>query len=278
MNYKNLYNLRIWLFFIISLITLNTASQTNEIGVFLGGSMFHGDIGRKNAEATILDTRPVWGIQLKRNLNYHFSINLAFNRGELYGSDELSSDLFALERDITFKSKITELGLLLEFNFHPYLTRDVDYKSSPFIFTGISKFYFNPQGQYGDGNWYDLRPLSTEGQESDLYLARERYKLNGISIPIGIGYKVNIYEYLTISVNIGWRITFTDYIDDVSTTYVEEQILTDVGLALADPSQYNFNTGFQRGNPYTNDKYGFWGISILYSIKDRNKGCDNIVY
>ena len=133
----------------------------------------------------------------------------------------------------------------MEFNFLPYLTRDIDYNHSTFIFTGITRFYFNPKGQYLDGNWYELRPLTTEGQASDLYLARDRYKLSGFSIPFGIGYKINAYEFLTLSFNVGWRITFTDYIDDVSTTYVEESILTEIGEELADPSGYDFNTGFQ---------------------------------
>ena len=278
MNNKSLYNLKILLFLILGCICNKSLSQTNEIGFFLGGSMFQGDVGPQNAEKSILNTKPVWGLQFKRNLNYHFGVNLSITRGELYSSDDLSNDLFALQKNITFKSNITEFGLFLEFNFQPYLTRDPDYNNSTFIFSGITKFYFNPEGQYIDGNWYSLRPLSTEGQESDLYLARERYKLSGYSIPIGIGYKINAYEFLTISFNLGWRITFTDYIDDVSTTYVEESILTELGQVLADPSENNFNTGFQRGNPYTNDKYGFLGISILYSIKDRNKDCDNIVY
>ena len=83
---------------------------------------------------------------------------------------------------------------------------------------------------------------------------------------------------ITINLKWSWRITTTDYIDDVSQTYVEDGILSNVGEQLSNQSNIAFQPGFQRGNPNNNDKYGFFGISIMYSIKDPNKGCDNITY
>ena len=267
------------LFILIIISCINpTLSQTNELGIFVGGSLFHGDVGYQNAEYSVLDSRPVLGIHLKRNFNYHFGVMFSISKGSLFADDMSSGDAFIQLRGLHFKSKITEFGLLFEFNFKPYLSYDNDHNHSPFIFSGITKFYFNPQAQYSDGNWYNLRPLSTEGQESDLYPSRDFYKLNGIAIPIGIGYKVNIYEFLTLSFNLGWRLTFTDYIDDVSTTYVESTLLSDLTSELMDPSEYHFPSGFQRGNPYNKDKYGFFGLSILYSIKDPNNGCNDIIY
>ena len=253
-------------------------SQTNDVGVFLGGSLFHGDIGHSNAENAALNAQHVFGFQLKRNLNYHFGVSININRGSLFASDANSSDIFKLERNLHFKSKITEIGLIGEFNLRPYMSRDADYNTSPFIFLGISKFYFNPQAQGNDGTWHNLRPLGTEGQGSDFYPQRALYKLNGIAIPFGIGYKINIYEFLTLNINMSWRITFTDYLDDVSTTYVDPSILSDLGAELADQSQNTFKEGFQRGDPNDNDKYGFFGITISYSIKDPQQKCENINY
>jgi len=259
-------------------ISYYTFGQTNEIGFFLGGSMFHGDIGYQNAEQSIYNSQPVLGIQLKRNFNYHFGLNLSIKNGNLYAHDNNSSNHFLLDRNLSFKSNITELSLILEFNFRPYLSRDTEYNNTPFIFSGISRFYFKPQGQSEDGVWHNLQALNTEGQGSDLYPNRDFYKLHGIAIPIGIGYKINVYDYLTLSFNCGWRLTFTDYIDDVSNTYVNESILTELGEELADPSHIDFEDGFQRGDPYSKDKYGFIGLGILYSIEDPKKGCNNIVY
>jgi len=240
--------------------------------------MFHGDIGYQNAEQSIYSSKPAIGIQLKRNFNYHFGINISIIRGNLYASDKNSRNAFFLDRNLNFRSKITDLSITMEFNFRPYLSRDNDYNSTPFVFTGISKFYFKPQGESVNGIWYNLQTLNTEGQGTDLYPNREFYKLNGTAIPIGIGYKINIYEYLTLSFHCGWRLTFNDYIDDVSSTYVNESVLNSLGEELADLSLIDFEDGFQRGDPYSKDKYGFFGISILYSISDPNDGCNNIVY
>ena len=259
------------------IISIPMMSQTNEIGLFLGGSLFHGDVGYKNAEYSLLNTKPAIGLNFKRNFNYHFGLLLSFNMSTIHANDNVSSDVFNINRNIDFKSKINELALVLEFNFQPYLSRDTDYSNTSFIFAGISKFYFNPQNNY-DERWYNLQALGTEGQGSDLYPSREIYALNGWAIPLGVGYKVNIYNSITLAFNIGWRITWIDYIDDVSMTYVEESVLNQTAAELANQSNNNLPSGFQRGNPYNNDKYGFIGINILYSIKDRNNGCDNIVY
>ena len=272
------HNLKNIILFICSFNYVIATCQTNEIGIFLGGSLFHGDIGNNNAEYAILNTQPAFGFQLKRNLNYHFGISINLNRGTLFATDENNADLFKLERNLHFKSKITEFGLIGEFNFRPYISRNSEYNQSPFVFFGITNFYFNPQAQSSNGNWHNLRPLGTEGQGSDFYPQRELYRLKGIAIPFGVGYKINIYEYLTLNINLSWRITFTDYIDDVSTTYVNPDILSELGAELANPSENKFKEGFQRGDPNQNDKYGFLGLTILYSIKDPQQNCENITY
>jgi len=267
----------------ISLIILllacsNIIGQTNEVGLFLGGSLFKGDIGVHRSEYIINNAKPTFGFQFKRNFNHHFGVSFNVNKGELYSADRYSNDVFELARNLNFRSKITELNLLLEFNFRPYMSRDPEHNTSPFIFAGITKFFFNPQGQYNDGTWYDLRPIGTEGQGSDFYPNKNLYELNGLAIPFGFGYKINVYEFLTLNLNISWRITFTDYLDDVSNTYIDLSRLDEINAELSDQSNNKFRPGFQRGNPHNNDKYGFVGINILYSIKDPKKECNNIVY
>ena len=252
-------------------ISNNIIGQTREIGLFMGGSLFHGDVGYLNAESAILNSKSVFGFQFKRNFNYYFGMNISINHGEIFADDMLSSEKYRINRGLHFKSKITEFALISEFNFRPYLSRNTDYRNTPYIFAGISKYFYNPEAQGDDGNWYSLRPLNNEGQGSDLHPEREVYKLNGIAIPFGFGYKLNIYEFITLSLNLSWRITFNDYIDDVSTTYTDQS-------KLDNNSNNTFSEGFQRGNPYDNDKYGFLGVSIIYSIKDPQQGCNDIVY
>lgn len=278
MKFDLTHKLKILVLLVCGFMFTNVVCQTNEIGVFVGGSLFKGDIGAHSNEYILFNSQPALGFQFKRNLNYHFGINLTVNRSELYGADKYSSDAFELERNLHFKSKITEFGLMLEFNFRPYMSRDPEHNMSPFIFAGITKFFFNPQAKHPDGTWQNLRSIGTEGQGSDFYPTRRLYDLEGISVPFGIGYKINVYDFLTLNFNLSWRITFTDYIDDVSSTYIDISTLDDFDAKLVDQSNNKFNPGFQRGDPNNNDKYGFVGLTILYSIQDPKKDCNNIVY
>ena len=95
---------------------------------------------------------------------------------------------------------------------------------------------------------------------------------------LGLGYKINVYDFITININLSWRFTFTDYIDDVSTVYVNKNLLSELGAELADLSEIGLSPGTQRGNPNNNDKFGFLGVTIIYSIKDPQNECNNIVY
>ena len=256
---------------IILLFTNNIAGQSRELGLFIGGSLFHGDVGYLNAESSIIQTKTSFGFKVQRNLNYHFGLNLSANHGELFADDILSSDIYRVNRGLHFKSKITEIALISELNFRPYMSYNTEYNRTPYVFAGVAKYFYNPKAQGPDGNWYSLRPLNNEGQGSTIYPEREVYKLHGVSIPFGVGYKFNLYEFITLSFSMSWRITFNDYIDDVSTTYIEQN-------KPENQSDNNLTQGFQRGNPYDNDKYGFVGLSITYSIKDPQKGCTDIVY
>ena len=105
MKYNIIYTLHRRILLILVFICSNIIGQTHEIGVFLGGSLFHGDVGYNHAEYAILDSKPVFGFKFKRNFNYHFGLNLSINRGEIYGNDASSSDLFALQRNLHFKCR-----------------------------------------------------------------------------------------------------------------------------------------------------------------------------
>tara|TARA_B100000963_G_scaffold361607_1_gene398073 strand:- start:2427 stop:3251 length:825 start_codon:yes stop_codon:yes gene_type:complete len=273
-----MFNRIFFLVIVFALINSNFSSaQTNELGIFFGGSLFHGDLGFQNSENSFMSSRPSYGINIKRNINYYFGLNLSLKRSIIQAKDSSSEDLFNKNRDLDFRSSVTDLSLLFEFNFQPYSSRDSEYNNSFFIYSGISRFNFNPQRQSENGFWYNLRPLNTEGQGSDFYPGRKPYDLSTFAIPVGIGYKVNIIEYLTLSFHMSWRFTFTDYLDDVSTSYVEPSVQSPLTLDLSDNLNESYPVGFQRGDPNNFDKYGFFGISILYSIKDPSKECIDII-
>jgi hypothetical protein len=165
---------------------------------------------------------------------------------------------------------------------------------SGYIFAGIGGFYYNPQAYFDAENyqgtllpeqlpasgWYNLRPLRTEGQ--GFFDTRDEYSQFSVAIPFGLGANFQITNNLAIGIQYGFRKTFTDYIDDVSKTYVDPAIYSlifeepsRIALAeyFANPSNNSLSKsvtapGQQRGNPYNTDAYMFGMITVYYKIPD----------
>ena len=77
-------------------------------------------------------------------------------------SDERDSDdTIALDRGLHFKSPIYEISGQLEFNFLPYQPGNPLYTWTPFIYTGLSIFNFNPKAENQNGEWVNLQELGT---------------------------------------------------------------------------------------------------------------------
>lgn len=117
-----------------------------------------------------------------------------------------------------------------------------------------------------------LQPLGTEGQ--GLIASRTKYSLIGICIPVGIGFKYTIDRYWGVGLEIGLRKTFTDYIDDVSTTYFDfanYPDANDLAAVLADRSNKSdpkvTTAGQQRGDPRDKDSYMFGIFSLNYKLR-----------
>ncbi len=265
------------------LIVLTSSAQRKkrsaEVGVFLGGSYYIGEI---NPTAHLNQfTKPAGGFVFRYNMNSRLSARLNFLAGRIEGHDSFSSSEAALQRNLNFKSPINELSLQLEFNFFDYAIGNEKRKFSPYLFLGIAGFKFNPQGQLANGAWVALQPLGTEGQGLDGGASKKKYKLIQLSIPFGVGAKVHLSKNIGISFEWGMRKTFTDYLDDVSKKYYDPTVLaaTRGGTAavLSDPSigtdpGYS-NTGRQRGNPTNKDWYSFVGIALTIKLKEKRETC-----
>ena len=117
------------------------------------------------------------------------------------------------------------------------------YPFSPFIFTGVSLFNFNPKAEASDGQWYTLQELGTEGQGTTSFQNRKPYSLTQLSIPFGGGVKIGVSDDFNIIIEYGLRKTFTDYIDDVSTTYAGiPSEFDNITIELADRSLDDYTT------------------------------------
>lgn len=274
-----------FILFIALLTALTSIAQrkkrTAEIGVFLGGSYY---IGELNPLRHINQfTKPAGGFVFRYNMNKRLSARANLFFGNIEGHDSFSNSEAAQQRNLSFKSPITEFSGQLEFNFMDYQIGMEKHRFSPYIFFGIAGFKFNPQGQFGN-NWVSLQPLGTEGQGLDGGASKKKYKLVQMSIPFGVGAKANLSKNIGVSFEWGLRKTFTDYLDDVSTKYYDPVALGAArgatAAAMSDPSIGTdpgvSNAGRQRGNPTNKDWYSFIGIALTIKLKDRPETCPGV--
>lgn len=176
------------------------------------------------------------------------------------------------ERNLSFKSKITEVIMVAEFHplfiFIDWPSKDVPPpRFSPYALAGIGFFSFNPQTKLGN-KWVDLQPLSTEGQGFDEYPDRKPYKLHQVNFPVGFGVKYEVSGLINVRAELCHRILSTDYLDDVSKRYVNPDVYDNHfnGTRLINAKTLNArnsNTtppfiaapGKIRGDPRDNDAY-----------------------
>lgn len=268
--------------FLVSILLLITShlalSQSAEVGLFLGTTTYKGDLNVSlfNFKAV----QPAVGVLYRKNLNHHWAHRLGFTYGTIVGDDALSDDEYQNRRNLSFKSNIFDLHYYIEFNFFPYQIANPETRFTPFVFTGINGYFFNPKAEL-NGDWYNLQPLGTEGQGTNAYPDRSPYKRLQMAIPFGGGVKVRLSSRFGLTVEAAARRLFTDYLDDVSTTYADKAVIAaengDIAAILSDRSidgQTFDNTNRQRGNASDNDWYMFAGITINYTIsKKYNDNC-----
>lgn len=264
------------LFFSLLLISsaIQCFSQSSELGLMLGGSTYKGELNKHLFNTKFV--HPAAGIFLRRSLNSFWSFRAGVNYGRISGNDARSNDEFAKFRNLSFRSDILEVNGLFEFNFFPFQTAsEASAKATPFLMFGISVFRFNPKANL-DGTWYELQPLGTEGQGSGQENAARNYRRVQVSLPIGGGFKVKLSNRFMLTLEAAARRTFTDYLDDVSTTYPNvlqlETTNGPVAAALSDRSPYqqtDLNAKRQRGNKSDHDWFMFSGLTINWTLSKK---------
>jgi len=255
-------------------------SYRKEVVFQIGASQFLGDLGGLNKVGTDFSpvdlefslTKPAVAIayryKLLKNINWHSSLNYLL----VAGDDKLTTETFRNNRNLNFKSNVFELATRIEVSLfsnkvgHRYglsntMGRRKKSRAYEIIgFIGIGGFYFNPKGRNPiSGVWTKLEPLHTEGQ--GLPGGPSKYKKVAISIPMGVAYRMILSKEWCVGIELNFRKTFTDYIDDVSTVYYDryalEQAYGSTALLMADPSLGNIPTatapdgsgnGAQRGD------------------------------
>jgi len=232
-------------------------AQEMDVGILGGGTYYLGEL---NPGKQFLFTRPAFGGLLRINLDNRWAARLNILRGAMAGDDRVSK--VNETRNLRFKSSITEISVIGEFNFLEYFTGSKINYFSPYLLVGPGYFIFNPKAPW-DGNYYELNDIGTEGTDNN-------YKLYGFTAIFGFGFKYSLTNRIGISLEWGMRKTFTDYLDDISTEYYID--FDNVGNItyeelLSDLSEQKHDPGMQRGNPQNNDWYSFAGFSLTYRFK-----------
>lgn len=262
-----------------------------EVYSGFGIAYFSGDLGGTSFSPSSL--KPVVSGGLRYYFTNRVAVRVNLSYAKLAADDSLSSNLYSKQRNLNFKSDIMDAALQIEYSLLNWNIRgqskkliktQTNRRHNLYVFTGISVFHFKPYGKL-NGQWYSLHELSTAGQ--GLPNGAKPYSLYAISIPIGSGYKILVNKTVSIGVEVTFRKTFTDYIDDVSAPYYDNTLLRqakgNLAADIADKNKFRDGAkrraGEGRGNPNSNDNFAFLQITFnkrlnLYSGR-RDLPCTN---
>lgn len=216
-----------------------------EAGLVLGGANYGGDLVQPDL-FTLKETKPMYGFFFRYPINPQWGIRANMMHGKISGDDQnYLSPSWRQQRAFNFKTNLTELGLLIEWNplekrrFAP--NSSFNKKVSPYLFTGIAGVFFDPQTNFSENKLDQLTAAIEVDQSSQFPNAQ-------LTIPMGMGVKVNVSDRLVVGVEGGVRPGFTDYLDGVS----------------------------QSGNAADNDWYGFAGATVSFRMVERDTDHDGI--
>ncbi len=249
-----------------------------SLGVMGGASYYIGELNPYEHFGE--GTHPGGGLIYRYPLNKRFLLRTHLFYGKVSGSDGDARTRFRQNRNLHFRSEIIELAGIVELNFFEHAIGDDHYFQSPYLFAGLAYFRMNPEARY-KGQWYQLQPLGTEGQGVP-GTGREKYHLDQIAIPFGIGIKANLGEWVTVGLEWGMRKTYTDYLDDVSRSYVGRDRLEEsngeLAAALADRRKEKGGgmlAGKERGDPGDKDWYTFFGLTLNFRVAREGDVCSS---
>jgi hypothetical protein len=258
---------------ILLLVACKTQAQSyftiNEYGFNIGASQYFGDLNENYGFKTL---SPAYGAYLRRRMNSYIALKLVANYTNVGYDDKYNKIPYQVQRNLNFKSVIYEAAIQAEFNFFKFVTGDPYHRFTPYLTGGVGAFYYNPTTTY-KGIKYDLKPLGTEGQNAGY--PERKYSNFAAMFPIGAGVKYWLKAGINVSFEISDRFTTTDYLDDVSTTYVgadkfPKLTVADPSVALQDRSTevggILGKAGKQRGNSSNKDQYVMATFSISFNF------------
>lgn len=248
-------------------------AQRWHVNVTGGVSNYSGDLQAK--PFTLDQSLFGFGAGVQYDITRNFSLTSGVSLMQVAAADKFNRSNLQF-RNLSFQTNILEWNLLGEYTFFD-ITRS---KISPFIFAGIAAFHFDPYAFDSTGNKVYLRPLSTEGEGLTEYPDRKPYNRLQLAIPVGGGIKFRISDNIVLAYELGFRKTFTDYLDDVSSRYVDRAILlaergpkaVEMAYRAGELKGGNTNyptAGTVRGGARYKDIYYYTGIRLSVALISR---------
>jgi len=214
--------------FLVVFTTTLIHSQTYEIGGFVGGANFIGDVG---STTYIAPKTPVFGAIFKWNRSARHAFRGSLNYAQIEGNDQDSHESRRKERGYTFKNTVIEASLGIEFTFLDFNVHSQKHVSTPYLYSGITYFRYNALYKKTNNTFVEYE------------------KSGSFAIPMVLGYKTTIGSKIVLAGEIGARYTFTDNLDGSNPKKGSDQ-----------EDLLSF------GNNNNNDWYVFTGISLSFTF------------
>jgi hypothetical protein len=240
-------------------------SQNFHFSARLGMANYQGDLKAKSI--SFQQAKLLGSIGARYDLTEKISARTYFTFTSLQADDKKGTASMQ-KRNLNFKTGIVDWELTAQYGFFSLNEK----WWTPYVFAGIGLFHFKPYTNDAAGNKTFLQPLSTEGQ--GFAAGAKEYKLTQFTLPFGVGAEYSLNEDMRVGIELGYRKTFTDYIDDVSNNYVDQTTLLNARGAKAVELAYRGYevgsgpypaAGFGRGNPKYKD--GYYYFAFTYSVR-----------
>jgi hypothetical protein len=250
-------------------------AQRYHIKAHIGALYYQGDLAPRPLDLSFGPSNLCWGISAGVNITDWASLNARYMVGRLTGDDSYANDIKRKQRNLSFVSPLYEYGIYTDISINKLWKTLDKYNLRLYITAGINYIHFDPHAFY-NGEWVRLQPLGTEGQNI-VDSGKKPYSLYNWSRPIGMIVEFNFFKRLALGMEFSPRKTYTDYLDDVSGSYVNYDELmasnNSLGAALANrQGEYlgtgpvKVPTGTLRGRADKNDWYSHFGVFIKYQI------------
>jgi hypothetical protein len=269
-------------------LMLGAHAQRYSIEFHAGSSNYQGDLQEKRY--TFQQSRSAFSLGVAYDLTEHINLRGLFMITSLHADDKNNTDSFLVQRNLNFYTSLQELSFTGQY----FLFNKSTARVNPYLSLGLAVYHFNPYTFDKSGAKYYLQPLGTEGQGLSAYPNRKMYARTQLAIPFGGGVRFRVSDDFSIGVELGMRKLFTDYLDDVSSSYADEATLLagrgakSVELAYRTPELKNGNPVYppgntKRGSAQFKDWYYTTAITANFKINGARgragkTGCPTNVY